>query len=189
MNSSLPKEYCITGYNPKNKYEFIQKLISIISNKTYTMIQVRSKHFNKLEYKYIIQSIIDLANENDIKIILNSDMIDGDTYNAHGVHHTRTSMKLYTKEKYGNLILGKSCHKKQDIIQSNNYSLDYIMLSPILKTRSHKNAQPLGWSKSKELIELSNYNVYALGGVNSQHLKNIEEINGYGVAGIEGFWG
>lgn len=189
MSLRLPKEYCITGYFPKDKYAFIQKLNSIIQSQRYTMIQVRSKHFNKLEYQYIIQSIIDLANEHDIRIILNSDMINNDIYNAHGIHHTATGLKLYTKEKYGNIILGSSCHKRQDIIKSNNYSLDYITLSPILKTRSHKNAHPLGWSESKKLIELSNYKVYALGGVNSQHLKNVEKINGYGVAGIESFWG
>ena len=67
--------YCITGYTPENINSFIDKLEQIVSNSKYAMIQVRSKHFSLPQYKQIIETIMPLAKQKQVKILVNSDMI------------------------------------------------------------------------------------------------------------------
>ena len=186
--TTLSDKYCITGYTPKCKYEFISHLRKIILKNWFQMIQLRSKHFSKNEYQYITESIIDHAHEHNIRIILNSDMIDKSLYGADGIHYTTNSITKSNINENKSLIIGASCHNLKELILLNNIPMDYFFICPVLQTRSHPNKKPLGWKKFCQLARKANSPVYALGGLNSTHLSIAKYNGAYGIAGIESFW-
>jgi thiamine monophosphate synthase len=58
----------------------------------------------------------------------------------------------------------------------------------VLPTRSHPDAQPLGWERFAALTEEAAIPVYALGGMHPGLLAQAWESGAQGVAGIRGLW-
>ena len=65
--------------------------------------------------------------------------------------------------------------------------LDFAVLSPVLKTTSHPDAEPLGWHRFAELVELVNLPVYSLGGMQPDLLETAWGFGAQGIAGVTGF--
>ena len=87
-----------------------------------------------------------------------------------------------------NKFFGISCHDEEDIKKAESLEADYIFLSPVNKTSSHQNQNPLGWKKFSELAQETKLPVFALGGLGKEDLSEAEKNGAYGIAGISKFW-
>lgn len=85
-------------------------------------------------------------------------------------------------------LLAASCHDEQELAMAADIGADLVTLSPVLQTRSHPQATPLGWHRAAELIALTNIPVYLLGGLCETHLEKAQAIGAQGIAGISGLW-
>jgi 8-oxo-dGTP diphosphatase len=85
-------------------------------------------------------------------------------------------------------LLGASCHNAQELARAAELEVDYAVLSPVKATHSHIDAIPLGWERFRELTELVNFPVYALGGLGRHDLDRAKREGGQGVAAIGAFW-
>jgi 8-oxo-dGTP diphosphatase len=85
-------------------------------------------------------------------------------------------------------MLSASCHNEKDLQQAEKLGVDFCVLSPVLPTRSHPDATPLGWTVFKDLVEKVNVPVYALGGMSPEQEAKALESGAQGVAGIRGLW-
>lgn len=85
-------------------------------------------------------------------------------------------------------LLAASCHGEQELKMAANIGADFVTLSPVLPTRSHPGARPLGWQEAARLIALTNLPVYLLGGLSTQHLDQAFQAGAQGIAGISGLW-
>ena len=88
-----------------------------------------------------------------------------------------------------NVLFGASCHNRQEIQQAQTVGADYLLLSPLLATRSHPDAEPLGWQAFEELVASCKVPVYALGGMRPEYIAQVKTCGAQGVAGISGWWG
>lgn len=80
-----------------------------------------------------------------------------------------------------------ACHNEHDVQQANQIGCDAILLSPVHATPTHPDQDGIGWDRFKQLAQIAQMPVYALGGVMRSNL-NIATANGaYGVAGIRDF--
>ena len=87
------------------------------------------------------------------------------------------------------MLLTASCHTLEDIKQAEKLDIDFILLSAVLKTKSHPDAVTLGWYEFKQLANQTYLPVYALGGVEREDLAVARYHGAQGVAGISTFKG
>ena len=72
--------------------------------------------------------------------------------------------------------------------QAERIGVDFAVLSPVLATASHPEAEPLGWQRFQALVEKVNIPVYALGGMSPRMVGQARECGGQGIAAIRGLW-
>ena len=90
-----------------------------------------------------------------------------------------------------------SCHDEDSIVAANwlaglliKTKLPPVMgifLSPVLSTKSHADAMPLGWERWSELANLADMPVIGLGGLSPRHIEQIMAFGGISVSGIRNF--
>ena len=66
--------------------------------------------------------------------------------------------------------------------------VDFVVLSPVLMTRSHAQARPLGWQAFRDLTARTNLPVYALGGMRLEHMRQARDAGAQGLAMMSGIW-
>ena len=68
-------------------------------------------------------------------------------------------------------------------------NLDFAVLSPILPTASHAQAEGIGWEAFAQLIERVSLPVFALGGMRPELLDLAREKGAHGIAMMRGWDG
>ncbi len=108
---------------------------------------------------------------------------------ADGIHLTSQWLSdLNERPLSRSYLIGVSCHNANDLAKAAELELDFAVLSPVLPTISHPNAQPLGWREFAELTKAANLPVYALGGMRREMVDMAQGHGAQGVAGIRGLW-
>lgn len=80
-----------------------------------------------------------------------------------------------------------ACHDVTSLNKAQCLGVDAVILSPVQKTATHIDAQPLGWDVFKDYASKMDIPVYALGGIKPIDLEKVIQNCGYGVAGISNF--
>jgi thiamine-phosphate pyrophosphorylase len=89
------------------------------------------------------------------------------------------------KEKIGNKILGLSTHNLDEILEANNFNIDYIGLGAFRDSKTKKDISSIGGEKLLEIAKFSNKKVAIIGGVKlSDSFKNYPQIS-YKVIGSD----
>ena len=104
--------------------------------------------------------------------------------------HLRSSQLMLCPHRT-NLTAGMvsaSCHNRQEVAQAMHINADFVLLSPVKKTKSHSNAKTLGWDEFADVTAHSSIPVYALGGLTRDDMYCAQANGAQGVAGIGGFW-
>ena len=106
-----------------------------------------------------------------------------------GVHLKRQQLSAHSERPLplGQLI-GASCHDADELARAAGMGADFATLSPVLRTASHPEAAPLGWTRFEALTEAASLPVYALGGLAIDAVSIAKEHGAQGIAGIRGFW-
>lgn len=128
-----------------------------------------------------------LCQRHDARVLLNGrpDLVD--VMGADGLH--LTSRMLQQSELRPDAgLLAASCHTPDDLERAAGLGVDFALLSPVLPTRSHPDAEPLGWQRFGQWVEAAGMPVYALGGMRPEQLATAWRHGAQGVAGIRGFW-
>lgn len=103
-----------------------------------------------------------------------------------GVHLTSRSVPVsVVKRKFPDLIVGKSCHSVEDVLNAEDEGADYVFISPIFEVEGK--GKPIGIEGLKKVLEVAKIPVYALGGINNSNVEEILKTGVYGVAGIRLF--
>lgn len=85
-------------------------------------------------------------------------------------------------------LLSASCHNEREVLQAVRIGADFILLSPVVTTASHPEAEPLGWTQFARLVDQASIPVYALGGLKRSDLDIARGCGAQGIAGISAFW-
>lgn len=80
-----------------------------------------------------------------------------------------------------------SCHDIETLQHAQHIGCDAVFLSPVQDTRTHPNAEVLGWKRFQELAQHLDIPVFALGGLNPTDLELAINHGAYGLAGIRHF--
>lgn len=80
-----------------------------------------------------------------------------------------------------------ACHNLDALKHAEKIGCDAVFLSPVSATKTHPNADALGWDNFANMASQVNLVIYALGGLAPNSLDEAVKHHAYGVAGISNF--
>lgn len=182
----LPILYAISNVAALGGENFLVRLKLALENGL-RLLQVREKNMPRSELKKLAQEIIDLAHTHHAQVLINQDIDLALEVGADGVH--LTSAQLMSMNTRPNLEgCAASCHNEIELHHANKLGLDFVVLGPVLPTRSHPDSPPLGWQKFSALAASSTIPVYALGGLNYNDLEIAQQHGAHGIALLSQAW-
>lgn len=189
----LPDKYLITG-KFIDADDFIKKLADALrKNIKLVQLRLKSEDINDLtNVPALLHEIAQLCFQANAKLMLN---IPGDLFNSidfseiafDGIHaDSRTLMSLSSRPQSN--LFSASCHNNEQLLKAEQLKADFVVLSPVQKTASHPDVQPIGWQTFAAMAESVTIPVYALGGVSTDDIEKAWLHGGQGVAAISAFW-
>ncbi len=185
----LPQRYLITPAESSNATVFVDHLESCLQAGI-SLLQYRDSEIDAQQYLVMAQRIIDLANHYNAQVMLNCPLQLFHQCQGAGLHLTSASlMGLVERPVPVGVYLSASCHDAAEVQQANKIGVDFIVVAPVLPTRSHPDAKLLGWQQFELLTALAQMPVYALGGLNESDIRIAQTHGAQGIAAIRSLWG
>jgi 8-oxo-dGTP diphosphatase len=185
----LPSRYLITGQFTSIS-DFERRLVGVL-NDGIRLVQLRLTHdwveANGETYaQEVIRQCAVLCKQNAATMLLNvPGVIEPEIH--HGIHLTSKQLSSISARPDCSIVAA-SCHSRQELEQAQSIGVDFAVLSPVKKTGSHPDAEPLGWDAFKQLVDNINIPVYALGGMAVDDIEQAWRSGGQGIAAIGALW-
>ncbi|HEV7821022.1 MAG TPA: thiamine phosphate synthase [Burkholderiales bacterium] len=195
MNANpLPDRYLITP-EPACANElaaFMTRLAQALSSGV-RLVQLRAKRLSPEAYVCLAADALRLCREHGARLILNppaaARLVGLAGIEADGIHLSSVRLITCRARPVGpDRLLSAACHNREQLLHADRIGADLVTLSPVLPTASHPEATPLGWEGFAELVRAAQVPVYALGGMETQHLPRAKEAGAQGIAAIRGLW-
>ncbi len=189
----LPDKYLITGkFNGID--DFVVKLKNAL-NKGIKLVQLRLKENSVKETdeaKTLIALSAELCSQAGARLMLNlhdsyRDSIDLSEIDFSGFHVDSQTLNSIAQREEGALF-SASCHNVDQLMRAIQLKADFVVLSPVQKTKSHPELAAMGWPQFSELIENVSVPVYALGGVSENDMQTAWQHGAQGIAAISALW-
>lgn len=180
----LPDEYAIL--NDEDVDELLINLQTILS-KGVKLIQARIKLLSAKEVKGFFELATPLCREKGTCLLVNSAVKNADKVNAEGFHLTSKHLLMLDKKPTGYKWVSASCHNLTELQHAEQIGVDFVVLAPVLPTKTHPDTLPLGWESFKTLTNNVNLPVFALGGMQQIDKIIAQKSGAQGIAGITTF--
>lgn len=147
----------------------------------------RDKQTSPINYKLMACGFVDICKSKDIKSFIHQDIGLAVELKATGVHLTSTQFESIPHAMNLGLKVIISTHTKEEVLKAQTLGADYVTYSPIFATPNK--GEPKGIENLKQLLEICDIKVFALGGiVESWHVDMLEKTKAYGFASIRYFY-
>lgn len=146
---------------------------------------LRSKKLPAEDFQELAFGVAELCADFEVPFSLNGPQ-DIEFPEGAGLHLTETQLQEYQGDFPG--WVSASCHSPEALRLAEAKAIDFVLLSPVLATTSHPEAQGLGWDTFAEWVKPCGLPVFALGGVGNADAMQARRCGAQGVAGIRGFW-
>ena len=187
---SLPSSYLITP--EVGDAQLFLESIDIALDQGIKLIQFRDKTLSEAEYIQLAGIIGEKCKAASARLLIKGGGRLQAVELAAGVHLTSAELKQYRTGDFGRLreemLLAVSCHNLEEIRLAEQIGADFVTLSPVLVTTSHPEAAVLGWEKFQHCCKQATIPVYALGGLQGEHMQTAWLSGAQGIAAIRGLW-
>lgn len=183
---SLPAVYAITNMMEMGEASFF-KALALQLEKGVKLIQVREKQMGRDALIAFAHKVIALARPFGARVLMNADWDDVMKAGADGMHLNSHALMNLSEKPHG-LLVAASCHNTQEMAKAVQMNVDFVMLSPVLPTRSHPETKGMGWEAFAKMKQDYPLPVYALGGMQYSSLKNAWQAGGHGIAMQRAVW-
>jgi 8-oxo-dGTP diphosphatase len=180
----LPAEYAIL--NSGEGVDLLKNL-KIILESGVTLIQARLKSLSAHSVKQFFEHAIPLCHQKGVCLLVNSAVESAYQLNADGIHLTAQDLLMLKQRPVDVKWVAASCHNQTELQHAEKIGVDFAVIAPVLETKTHPDAQPLGWDKFSQLTKDVNIPVFALGGLQKKDKDMACRMGGQGVAGISTF--
>lgn len=185
---NLPQRLLITG-NFTDTGDFLVRLETALA-KGLRMVQLRLKQSTAIPE--LLEPVAELCNRYSARLTINTrphfftelalPLNVGLHLNSHEL------LACDARPVKSTTLLGASCHTANDIKHAEKIGVDYICLSPVLKTHSHPDQLGMGWDRFSTLVADAVIPVYALGGMTESDLSMALSCGAQGIAAISEWW-
>lgn len=182
----LPPVYAITNLQEMGRERFFASLRRHL-DQGLRLVQVREKHLSATELEDFAAEVVALCRPYGARVLLNGDIDMARRVAADGVHLSAARLAALADRPHG-LLCAASCHSTEEMARAEALGCDFVLLSPVMTTLTHPQAQPLGWDRFAETIAGFSLPVYALGGMQPQHLTDAWTHGAHGIAMQRAVW-
>lgn len=187
---ALPDIYAISNMADMGKSQFVRALAHGLDHGL-QLIQIREKQLSRDGLSAFTHEVLSLCAPYQAKVMVNTDIAHAEQLGAHGVHlssHGLMQLAQNPPQKPEHLLVSASCHTPLELNQAEVLALDFVVLSPVLATLSHPDAEPIGWETFAHWAQHYTLPIYALGGMLPQHLSSALQCGARGIAMQRGAW-
>lgn len=182
----LPSIYAISNVKKFGEAEFLQRLQAALE-KGVRLVQLRESEMPPEQLESLARHVVRLAHEHDARVFINSDVILARRVGADGVHLNSRQL-LQAREHPETEWWAASCHDAAELAQAAELGADFVVLSPVLPTSSHPEAEGMGWEKFSEYVRSYPVPVYALGGMKQDLLETAMQYGAQGISLLSEIW-
>ena len=183
---SLPSVYAISNLKEMGEACFFEALETQLKSGL-KLIQVREKQLNNTDLIVFSKKVIALARRYDARVMMNASLECVLSSGADGIHLSSDAL-MALLDKPAGLLVAASCHYADEMTHAAKLNVDFVMLSPVLPTLSHPDAQGMGWKVFAKIKQDYPLPVYALGGMHYHELKNAWRAGSHGIAMQRAVW-
>ncbi len=185
----LPSRYLITPPAVIDSGTFLRGLEQSLAGGT-RLLQLRLFDLSDAELLRLGRLACDLCHAYEARVLLNGAPDVAMAIGADGVHlNSRALAQCDRRPVKAGALLAASCHSAVELARAEQLGADFALLSPVLPTQSHPDAEPLGWTGFASIVDEVALPVFALGGMSPALVETAWAHGGQGVAGIRGLWG
>lgn len=183
---ALPTLYGITHADELGEAVMLERLGTALA-KGLQLIQVREKAWTVEKLAAFAQQVIDIASKSGARVLVNSDIGIAHSVNASGIHlNSKQLMAMDTRPDVR--LCAASCHDGRELRHAADIGVDFVVLGPVLPTPSHPVAMTLGWDRFGELAQHYPIPIFAIGGLNKNHLETAWQQGAHGIAMLRDAW-
>lgn len=183
----LPERLLVTG-EFSNIEDCLQRTRNAFESFGIRAVMLRAHHLEQEEYAKLADALAEICLLYDALLLLNTDA-DEMREPAGGLHFTARRLLACQKRPVSqHKLFGASCHNFPEVQHALAVGADYLLLSPVLPTASHPGAPVLGWEGLTALLSSCPVPVFALGGLDDNHLPHAKSLGALGIAGIGAWW-
>lgn len=181
----LPDTYLITPPDVADEKVFLESIEAGLKTGI-KLVQYRVFGLTPKTQLALAQKVKEKCAAYSAKLMINGDIELMHQVQADGVHFNSQQLKAYADvEGERSYFVAASCHNQEQLDLAAQVA-DFAVLSPVLPTKSHPDADLLGWDGFQQLLKHANIPVYALGGMKPDSLHRAWASGGQGIAGIRG---
>ena len=182
----LPVAYAISNVQELGEEEFIQRL-KVALQKGLRLVQLREKSLSHEALRALALKVLPLVRQHGARLLINSDVALVQEIGADGVQLTGAQLAALQERPDVNWC-GASCHSSEEMRRAEELGCDFTLLSPVLPTRSHPEAPPLGWEGFATIAAGASIPVYALGGLTLENMQTAWQHGAHGIALLRQAW-
>lgn len=182
----LPPLYAVSNAAELGSEKFMERLQVALENGL-KLVQMREPVLSREAMRELSLRVVKLAHIYGAQVLINSDIELANEIGADGVH--LNSIQLAVCNSRPSLTwCAASCHNADELQRANNLGFDFVVLSPVLPTRSHPDATHLGWQAFATISANSAIPVFALGGLCSDDMEKAWQHGAHGIAMLHQAW-
>jgi 8-oxo-dGTP diphosphatase len=182
----LPPVYAITDLAALGEQRFFPALQRALEHGL-RLIQVRENQLDQPALVAFARRVADLCQPYGARVLLNGEVSLARMAGVDGVHLSARHL-LDLQQKPEGLLCAASCHDERELARAAGLGLDFVLLSPVLRTQSHPEATPLGWERFAQMLADYPLPVYALGGLQPAELGAARAHGAHGIAMQRAAW-
>lgn len=144
-------------------------------------IQFRAPHLTPDQRINLIRRVVENAETFGAKLFVVGTAIEASRAGADGVHSTAAQLRRLGQRPQVPLW-STSCHDESDVALAVQLGADFIVVSPVLASRSHPDVAPIGWQRLGAIAAQAPIPVYAQGGMTPTSLSDARRAGAIGIA-------
>ena len=145
------------------------------------LLQVRDKTWPLTRRLALARRLVAMAHPVGARVLWNGTAEEARDAGCDGVHWPAALLAQAT-ERPRDLLMGASCHTREEIAHAGTIDLDFAVLGPVAATPTHPDAVPLGWERFAETLAATRVPVFALGGLVLDDLSRAVAAGAHGIA-------
>jgi 8-oxo-dGTP diphosphatase len=181
----LPNVYALTDAGERGTEAALRALDAALGAGL-RLVQVREPSLAGDALLQFASEVTRRAHAAGAQVLVNADVDLAQACGADGVHLKSAQLGASGRPPFE--LVGASCHDAAELAQACALGVDFVALGSVAPTRSHPDAQPLGWPRFAELVRSYALPVYALGGMQPTDLETAWHAGAHGIAMQRAVW-
>ena len=174
--------YAVSDSSMNKHMPFLNVVEEVLRNGA-TMFQLREKHLDEEDFVKEALEVQKLCQKYHVPLIINDNVSVAMRIGADGVHVGQDDMDVKEVRRLvgEEMIIGTSCHNRQEALQAEQDGADYLGCGAVFVTSTKNDVTPLSKETLVDITANVHIPVVAIGGIQED---NIMQLAGSGVDGV-----